>query len=63
MGEAYVPLAVIETPSILGLKPTGVEELPDALLRQGLARRLGARTQVESSLGPIGPIATFKRGC
>src|SRR5579859_779603 len=35
--------AVIEAPSILGLKPTGVEELPDALLRQGLALRLGAR--------------------
>jgi arginase len=35
--------AVIEAPSILGLKPTGVEELPDALLRQGLARRLSAR--------------------
>ena len=35
--------AVIEAPTVLGLRPTGVEELPDALLRQGLARQLRAR--------------------
>ena len=35
--------AIIEAPSILGLKPTGVEELPEALLRHGLATRLHAR--------------------
>jgi arginase len=34
---------VIEAPSILGLKPTGVEALPEALLAQGLIERLGAR--------------------
>ena len=34
---------VIEAPSILGLKPTGVEKLPEALLAQGLIERLGAR--------------------
>jgi arginase len=35
--------AVIEAPSILGLRPTGVETLPDALIGAGLIARLGAR--------------------
>jgi arginase len=35
--------AIIEAPSILGLKPTGVDGLPGTLLRHGLADRLGAR--------------------
>jgi arginase len=35
--------AILEAPSILGLKPTGVETLPDALLGNGLATHLGAR--------------------
>lgn len=35
--------AVIEAPSVLGLKPTGVERLPDTLLQLGLAERLHAR--------------------
>ncbi len=35
--------ALIEAPSILGLKPTGVERLPATLLRWGLADRLQAR--------------------
>jgi arginase len=35
--------AIVEAPSILGLRPTGVEDLPDALLEAGLAERLGAR--------------------
>jgi arginase len=35
--------AVIEAPSILGLRPTGVETLPEALVRAGLIDRLGAR--------------------
>jgi arginase len=37
------PYAIIEAPSILGLKPTGTEELADALLANGLAERIGAR--------------------
>lgn len=46
------PLAIIEAPSILGLKPSGVEQLPRRLLELGLARRLGAR------LGPkVEPLA------
>ncbi|MEU0243243.1 arginase family protein [Streptomyces sp. NPDC006235] len=35
-------LAIIEAPSVLGLRPTGVEQLPDALLDAGLAEGLGA---------------------
>lgn len=35
--------AIIEAPSILGLKPSGVETLPENLLRWGLADRLRAR--------------------
>jgi len=36
-------LAVIEAPSILGLRPTGVETSPEALIRAGLIDRLTAR--------------------
>jgi arginase len=35
--------AIVEAPSILGLKPTGVEQLPSCLLSNGLAERLQAR--------------------
>ncbi|MGW3625078.1 arginase family protein [Streptomyces sp. NPDC000880] len=34
--------AIIEAPSVLGLRPSGVEELPAALVGAGLADRLGA---------------------
>ncbi|WP_405508298.1 arginase family protein [Streptomyces purpurascens] len=34
--------AIIEAPSVLGLRPTGVEGLPEALLGAGLAEGLGA---------------------
>jgi arginase len=34
--------AIVEAPSILGLKPTGVETLSDTLLANGLAERLNA---------------------
>ena len=34
------PFGVIEAPSILGLKPTGVERLPEALSRAGLLKAL-----------------------
>jgi arginase len=36
-------IAIIEAPSILGLRPTGVEDLPAALISAGLAARLHAR--------------------
>ncbi|GAA2572273.1 arginase family protein [Streptomyces sp. LARHCF252] len=35
-------VAIVEAPSVLGLRPTGVEELPEALLAAGLAEGLGA---------------------
>ncbi len=35
--------AILEAPSILGLKPTGVERLPDTLLANGLAERTKSR--------------------
>ncbi len=35
--------AIIEAPSILGLKPTGVDRLPAVLLQHGLADQLHAR--------------------
>ncbi|MGX1566550.1 arginase family protein [Streptomyces sp. NPDC055506] len=35
-------VAIVEAPSVLGLRPTGVEGLPEALLGAGLAEGLGA---------------------
>jgi arginase len=35
--------AIIEAPSVLGLRPTGVDGLPARLLELGLAERIGAR--------------------
>jgi arginase len=35
--------AILEAPSILGLKPSGVERLPEVLLDNGLAERTNAR--------------------
>ncbi|MFD5479217.1 arginase family protein [Streptomyces hawaiiensis] len=35
-------VAIVEAPSVLGLRPTGVEDLPAALLGAGLAKGLGA---------------------
>jgi arginase len=35
--------AIVEAPSVLGLRPTGVERLPEALLRAGLDVQLRAR--------------------
>lgn len=43
MSEILRRYALIEAPSVLGLKPTGVEGLPDRLLDEGLAERLQAR--------------------
>ena len=46
--------AIIEAPSILGLKPTGVDRLPSVLLRHGLADQLQAR-----SAGRVVPAAAY----
>ncbi|WP_119299936.1 arginase family protein [Dongia deserti] len=43
---------IIEAPSHLGLRPGGVEHLPDALLNAGLARRLGARRHARLAVPP-----------
>ena len=40
-------IAIVRAPSVLGLRPTGVERLPEALLEAGLADRLGARAAGE----------------
>ncbi|HMG90289.1 MAG TPA: arginase family protein [Chryseolinea sp.] len=39
-------IQIISAPSILGLQPTGVEELADSLLGSGLAERLGTKNKV-----------------
>ena len=46
---------IIEAPSHLGLKPGGVEHLPDALLDAGLARRLDARRHARLAVPPHDP--------
>jgi arginase len=49
------PYAIIEAPSVLGLKPTGVEKLPKRLLDLGLARRLNARLAERLDTPPYNP--------
>jgi arginase len=46
--------AIVEAPSILGLKPTGVDRLPAVLLQHGLAEQLHARRA-----GRIVPTAAY----
>jgi len=46
---------IIEAPSCLGLRPTGVEHLADALLDAGLARRLDARRHARLAVPPYDP--------
>ncbi|WP_329332505.1 arginase family protein [Streptomyces sp. NBC_00663] len=48
-------VAIIEAPSVLGLRPTGVEELPRALLDAGLADGLGAVRVGTVEPGPYDP--------
>jgi arginase len=47
--------AVIEAPSDLGLRATGVEALPHALLGAGLAERLGAGLAGRLATPPFNP--------
>jgi arginase len=47
--------AIVEAPSILGLRPTGVEDLPEALLEAGLAERLSARHAARVDPPPYDP--------
>lgn len=48
--------AIIEAPSILGLKPTGVEDLPRALLDLGLAEALQARRSARLETPAYDPV-------
>ena len=48
--------AIIQAPSILGLKPTGVERLADRLLEEGLADRLGATLADRLDVPPYDPV-------
>jgi len=50
------PYRIIAAPSILGLKPTGVERLPERLLEEGLAQRLNARVAATLSTPPYDPV-------
>ena len=47
--------AIVEAPSVLGLKPTGVDGLAAALLGHGLADRLGARVAARLTPPPYEP--------
>lgn len=48
--------AIIQAPSILGLRPTGVEQLAERLLSEGLAARLGARLADRLETPPYDPV-------
>ena len=48
--------AIIQAPSILGLKPTGVERLAERLLEEGLADRLGATIACRLDVPPYDPV-------
>jgi arginase len=50
--------AILEAPSILGLRPTGVEFLPDALLEHGLAERTRAR--LAGRIVPDAPYSSWR---
>lgn len=47
--------AIIEAPSILGLFPSGVEQLPEALLEAGLSDRIGGRRAGRVDSPPFDP--------
>jgi arginase len=54
--------AIVEAPSVLGLKPTGVDGLAAALLRNGLADRLGARVAGRLTPSPYEPARAADTG-
>lgn len=47
--------AIVEAPSVLGLRPTGVEGLPEALIEAGLVERLSARRAARIDPPPYDP--------
>lgn len=54
--------AIIEAPSILGLKPSGVEDLPRALLDLGLAEALQARRAARLDTPAYDPVRDPETG-
>jgi arginase len=55
MRAANRPYAILEAPSILGLRPGGVERLPEALIDHGLAERIHARRAGRLATPPYDP--------
>ena len=53
--------AIIDAPSILGLRPTGVEDLPEALKAAGLHEKLHAR--YVDRVTPISPYNPERDNC
>jgi len=66
--QMTTPIAVIDAPSNLGLRPPkpgaepGVKHLPDALRKTGFIERLGARTAGRVEPGPYAPGPNAKTG-
>src|SRR5688500_2873097 len=58
MGEVVRarPYRIIEAPSVLGLRPSGVERLPQRLLAEGLATRLQAQVVARVDTPPYDPV-------
>jgi arginase len=54
--------AIIEAPSVLGLFPSGVEHLPDALLHAGLVEAVSARRATRVSPPPYDPVRDSETG-
>lgn len=54
--------AIIEAPATYGLRSSGVEQLPDALLGHGLAWRLGASRAGRVDPGPRSPVRDSRTG-
>jgi arginase len=54
-------LQVIEVPSALGLRPTGLENAPDALRRAGLHERLGSPEAVCIDVPPYDDVRDSRR--
>jgi arginase len=50
------PYRIIQAPSVLGLKPSGVERLPERLLQEGLATRLQAEVVARLETPPYDPV-------
>ena len=53
---------VIEVPSPLGLRPSGLEDAPDALRRAGLHERLGSPDAVRIDVPPYGDVRDPETG-